>query len=93
MQKFLGRGRPHDRCGTRGLSAVMLRAIGQEIACHVGRSDRIGRGRENEGSCLRPRAYTDARGVLYHSTMLDPGVRYPPYSENERLRGLLARLS
>ena len=39
------------------------------------------------------RAYTNARGVLYHSTMLDPGVRYPPYSENERLRGLLARLS
>lgn len=39
------------------------------------------------------RAYTNARGVLYHSTMLDPGVRYPPYSEHERLRGLLARLS
>jgi aldehyde dehydrogenase (NAD+) len=39
------------------------------------------------------RAYTNARGVLYHSTMLDPGVRYPPYSEHERLRGLLARLT
>ena len=39
------------------------------------------------------RAYTNARGVLHHSTMLDPGVRYPPYSEHERLRGLLARLS
>ena len=39
------------------------------------------------------RAYTNARGVLHHSTLLDPGVRYPPYSENERLRGLLARLS
>jgi aldehyde dehydrogenase (NAD+) len=39
------------------------------------------------------RAYTNARGVLYHSTMLDPGVRYPPYGENERLRGILARLS
>ena len=38
------------------------------------------------------RAYTNARGVLYHSTMLDPGVRYPPYSENERLRGILGRL-
>ncbi len=39
------------------------------------------------------RAYTNARGVLHHSTMLDPGVRYPPYSENERLRGLISRLS
>jgi acyl-CoA reductase-like NAD-dependent aldehyde dehydrogenase len=25
------------------------------------------------------RAYTNARGVLYHSTVVDPGVRYPPY--------------
>jgi acyl-CoA reductase-like NAD-dependent aldehyde dehydrogenase len=25
------------------------------------------------------RAYTNARGVLYHSTGADPGVRYPPY--------------
>jgi aldehyde dehydrogenase (NAD+) len=39
------------------------------------------------------RAYTNARGVLHHSTVLDPGVRYPPYSENERLRGLISRLS
>jgi aldehyde dehydrogenase (NAD+) len=39
------------------------------------------------------RAYTNARGVLYHSTAFDPGVRYPPYSENARLRGLLTRLS
>src|ERR1700722_11405963 len=39
------------------------------------------------------RAYTNARGVLHHSTLLDPGVRYPPYSENERLRGLISRLS
>jgi aldehyde dehydrogenase (NAD+) len=38
------------------------------------------------------RAYTNARGVLYHSTKFDPGVRYPPYSENERLRGILGRL-
>jgi acyl-CoA reductase-like NAD-dependent aldehyde dehydrogenase len=38
------------------------------------------------------RAYTNARGVLHHSTMFDPGVRYPPYSENERLRGILGRL-
>jgi aldehyde dehydrogenase (NAD+) len=38
------------------------------------------------------RAYTNARGVLYHSTMLDPAVRYPPYSENQQLRGLLLRM-
>ena len=25
------------------------------------------------------RAYTNARGVLFHSTATDPGVRYPPY--------------
>lgn len=25
------------------------------------------------------RAYTNARGVLYHSTVVDSGVRYPPY--------------
>jgi len=25
------------------------------------------------------RAYTNARGVLYHSTVTDPAVRYPPY--------------
>ena len=33
------------------------------------------------------RAYTHARGVLYHSTLLDfGGVRYPPYKRNRRLR-------
>ncbi len=37
------------------------------------------------------RAYTNARGVLYHSTRLDLGVRYPPYSEHERLRGFVMR--
>jgi aldehyde dehydrogenase (NAD+) len=31
-------------------------------------------------------AYTNARGVLYHSTRIDPGVRYPPYSRNALLR-------
>ena len=25
------------------------------------------------------RAYTNARGVLYHSTVTDPDIRYPPY--------------
>ena len=28
------------------------------------------------------RAYTNARGVLYHSTVTDPAVRYPPYPGN-----------
>jgi hypothetical protein len=27
-------------------------------------------------------AFTNARGVLYHSTRIDPGVRYPPYSQH-----------
>ena len=27
-------------------------------------------------------AFTNARGVLYHSTKVDPGVRYPPYSKH-----------
>ena len=37
------------------------------------------------------RAYTSARGVLYHSTKVDLSVRYPPYSENQKLRGLVTR--
>jgi aldehyde dehydrogenase (NAD+) len=31
------------------------------------------------------RAYTNARGVLYHSTQMDLDVRYPPYSRNKLL--------
>jgi aldehyde dehydrogenase (NAD+) len=27
-------------------------------------------------------SFTNARGVFYHSSMLDPGVRYPPYTEH-----------
>jgi aldehyde dehydrogenase (NAD+) len=27
-------------------------------------------------------AFTNARGVLYHSTKIDPGVRYPPYAKH-----------
>jgi acyl-CoA reductase-like NAD-dependent aldehyde dehydrogenase len=26
-------------------------------------------------------AFTNARGVMYHSATIDPGVRYPPYSQ------------
>lgn len=33
------------------------------------------------------RTYTNARGILYHSTVVDfGGVRYPPYEHNRRLR-------
>ena len=32
-------------------------------------------------------AFTNARGVLYHGAKLDPGVKYPPYSEHERSTG------
>lgn len=35
------------------------------------------------------RTYTNARGVLHHSTSLDPGVRYPPYDRHQRLRELV----
>jgi aldehyde dehydrogenase (NAD+) len=31
-------------------------------------------------------AFTNARGVFYHSPKTDPGVRYPPYSEHTRER-------
>jgi aldehyde dehydrogenase (NAD+) len=39
------------------------------------------------------RAYTNPRGVVYHSTALDVGVRYPPYSERKIARKIVARLS
>jgi aldehyde dehydrogenase (NAD+) len=32
------------------------------------------------------RAYTNARGVLYHGTRVDPDRRYPPYSSQKALR-------
>ena len=37
-------------------------------------------------------AFTNARGVLYHGAKLDPGVKYPPYSEHERTHGLIQKL-
>lgn len=37
-------------------------------------------------------AFTNPRGVLYHSTNLDPDVRYPPYSEHQRQRKVAAKL-
>jgi aldehyde dehydrogenase (NAD+) len=27
-------------------------------------------------------SFTNARGVLYHSAKIDPGVRYPPYAKH-----------
>ena len=36
------------------------------------------------------RAYTNARGVLYHSTVVDVGsLRYPPYARNRKMRELI----
>lgn len=35
------------------------------------------------------RGFINARGVLYHSPRIDPGVRYPPYSEHQRKRSNL----
>ena len=37
-------------------------------------------------------AFTNARGVLYHSARIDPGVKYPPYSEHERERKVMDKL-
>lgn len=36
------------------------------------------------------RAYTNARGVLYHGTRVDPDLRYPPYSSQKALRKRVA---
>lgn len=35
------------------------------------------------------RAYTHTRGVLYHRTLIDLSVRYPPYARNKRLRAIM----
>jgi acyl-CoA reductase-like NAD-dependent aldehyde dehydrogenase len=37
-------------------------------------------------------AFTNARGVLYHSPHVDPGVKYPPYSEHTREREVVDKL-
>ena len=36
------------------------------------------------------RTYTNARGVLFHGTEIDPDLRYPPYSSQKALRELVA---
>jgi aldehyde dehydrogenase (NAD+) len=37
-------------------------------------------------------AFTNARGVLHHSSMVDPGVRYPPYARHGLERTLVNKL-
>jgi hypothetical protein len=37
-------------------------------------------------------AFTNARGVLYHSAAIDPGVRYPPYSQHTLERKIGSKL-
>ena len=37
-------------------------------------------------------AFTNTRGVLYHSTLVDPGVKYPPYTEHRHERELVDKL-
>jgi aldehyde dehydrogenase (NAD+) len=37
-------------------------------------------------------AFTNARGVLFHSPRLDPGVKYPPYTEHVGERKVMEKL-
>ncbi|HEV3191788.1 MAG TPA: aldehyde dehydrogenase family protein, partial [Polyangiaceae bacterium] len=37
-------------------------------------------------------AFTNARGVLYHSALIDPGVKYPPYSKHKLERKIMKGL-
>jgi aldehyde dehydrogenase (NAD+) len=37
-------------------------------------------------------AFTNARGVLYHSARIDPGVKYPPYTEHTSQRKLMNKM-
>jgi acyl-CoA reductase-like NAD-dependent aldehyde dehydrogenase len=37
-------------------------------------------------------SFTNARGVLYHSAAIDPGVKYPPYAEHQGERRLMDKL-
>ncbi len=37
-------------------------------------------------------AFTNARGVLYHSPKIDPGVKYPPYSKHQVERRIETKL-
>ena len=37
-------------------------------------------------------AFTNARGVMYHNTGIDPGVRYPPYAQHTSERKIENKL-
>ena len=37
-------------------------------------------------------AFTNPRGVMYHSAKIDPGVRYPPYSKHRLERKIESKL-
>jgi len=37
-------------------------------------------------------AFTNTRGVFYHNTNVDPGVRYPPYSKHKLERRITSKL-
>ena len=36
--------------------------------------------------------FTNARGVPCHGAALHPGFKYPPYSEHERMHGIITKL-
>lgn len=38
-------------------------------------------------------AFTNARGVMYHSTRIDPGVRYPPFGKHTLERKIEGKLT
>ena len=38
-------------------------------------------------------AFTNARGILYHSAGIDPGVRYPPYAQHTLERKIESKLT
>ena len=38
-------------------------------------------------------AFTNTRGVMYHSAKNDPGLRYPPYSQHTSERKIESRLT
>jgi hypothetical protein len=37
-------------------------------------------------------AFTNPRGVLHHSSTVDPGVRYPPYADHSLERVVVNEL-
>ncbi|AXF05007.1 hypothetical protein [Paraburkholderia hospita] len=37
-------------------------------------------------------AFTNARGVMHHSTRVDPGMRYPPYTKHGFERAIVNKL-